>query len=161
MSTAVFRASTRGARRSGHKLSAASRQMQTVILDEFAGELAPRAVQITRAFAPHRSGRLERGLKARVRSYGGRITVDIESTARSDAGYNYLPVTRFGHRVAFIYAKRAKALRIPLATGTIFRTRVRGYRPGRDWARAAFEAVEVELDRAAERLGRAVDRRLL
>lgn len=160
-STAVFRASVRGARRSGHKISAASRGLQTVLLDELAGEVAPNAVRITRQFAPHRSGRLDRGLQSRVRSHGGRITVEILSTARSQEGYDYLPVTRFGHRVAIIRPKRAKALRIPLASGVIFRKYVRGYRPKRDWAEAAFRAAEVELDRAAERLGRAVDRRLL
>lgn len=158
---AIVRASVRGARRKGYGLRRAGRAIQTEILDEFAGNLAPEATKITRGFAPHRSGRLERGIKARVRSYGGRIILEVLSTARSDEGFDYLPVTRFGHRVPFIFPVKAKALKIPTAEGVIFRKWVRGYRPTHDWVEEAYLAMDDELDRVARDIGRAVDRRLL
>lgn len=162
---ALFRASVRGARRKGFDLSRAGRAIQRDILDEFAGNLAPRATEITRGFAPHRSGALERGIQAQVRSYGGRVTVALYSTARSDEGFDYMPVTRFGHRVAFIYPKHAKALRfIPEGRPSgkpIFRAWVRGYKPTHDWVEDALRELGQELDRAAERLSRRIDRRLL
>lgn len=162
---AVFRASVRGARRKGYQLSSAGRAVQTDLLDEFAGNLAPRATEITRGFAPHRTGRLERGIQAAVRSYGGRITVSLFSTARSDTGFDYLPVTRFGHKEAIIYPKNAKAIAfIPSGAPSgkpIFRAWVRGYHPLVDWVELAFRELEREMDAAADRLGRRIDRRLL
>lgn len=154
---AVFRASTRSARRVGHELSAAGRRIQPILIDTFAG-LSRDALRITRAYAPHRSGRLERGLKARVRSYGGRVVVEVVSEARSDTGYDYLPVTRFGHRAAFIFPVKAKALRFYVGGQLVFRRFVRGYRPTRDWVDDAFRAVEIELDRASAEIGRKIDR---
>lgn len=159
-SAVVIRASVRSARRPGHQLSATGRRVQPILLDEFA-HLAPVSTRTVRAFAPHKSGRLERGIRASVRSYGGRITLEVESTARDqETGYDYLPVTRFGHRVPIIYPVHAKALRIPLAGGVIYRKWVRGYKPARDWVADAFDALQRELDEAADRIGRAIDRSL-
>lgn len=162
---AVVRASVRGARRKGYSLARAGRRIQTEILDEFAGNLAPRATEITRGFAPHRTGRLERGIQARVRSYGGRVSVEVLSTARSDEGFDYLPVTRFGHREAIIYPthKKALAFLVPGPSGgrVIVRKSVKGYHPAVDWVELAYRAMQQEMDRAAERLGRRIDRRLL
>jgi hypothetical protein len=156
----ILRASVRGARRKGYDLRRAGRRVQSSLLDEFAGRLAPESTRTVRAYAPHRSGRLERGLQGRVRSYGGRISIEITSTARSDAGYDYLPVTRFGHRKAIITPVHARALKIQTPEGVIFRKSVRGYRPDHDWVESAFRDLEDELDRAAERIGRTIDRSL-
>jgi hypothetical protein len=161
----VMRASVRGARRKGYGLRAAGRRIQTDLLDEFAGNLAPEATKITRGFAPHASGRLERGLKARVRSYGGRISVEVISTARADDGFDYLRVTRFGHKEAIIYPVRKKAIAfIPGGAPSgkrIVRAWVRGYHPTHDWVEGAYRAMTQVLDEAAKRLGRKIDRRLL
>lgn len=156
----VFRGSVRGARRAGHGLRSGAREIQRYLLDEFAYRIAPTATRIFRNFAPHDSGRLERGLQARVRSYGGRIVIEVVSTARSDRGYDYLPVTRHGHRVAIIRPVHAKALRIPLAGGVIYRKFVRGYHPTHDWAQSAFDAMDRELEAAQARIGRVIDRAL-
>lgn len=165
---AIVRASVRGARRKGYGLRRAGRAIQTEILDEFAGNLAPEATKITRGFAPHRSGRLERGIKARVRSYGGRIILEVLSTARSDEGFDYLPVTRFGHKQAIIYPKTKKALAFriggpgaPSGGKVIVRAWVRGYKPDHDWVELAYEEMQHLMDEAAQHLARRVDRRLL
>lgn len=164
MAEAVYRASTRGARRAGYDLSTAGRKIQPLILEEFRGHLAPALTRIARNFAPHDTGRLERGLKALVTSGGGRVTVTLISTAVSDDGYPYTDVTRFGHRVDRIYPVHAKALRLPApgrGPGFIFRAWVRGYHPAADWVDTASGAWEQEMDRAEARLGRAIDTRLL
>lgn len=162
---AVIRASVRGARRKGYSLSRAGRAIQTEILDEFAGHLAPEATKVTRGFAPHRSGRLERGIRARVRSYGGRVILEILSTARSDEGFDYLDVTRFGHKQAIIFPRHAKAIAfIPSGAPSgkaIVRAWVRGYRPDHDWVELAYEEMQHLMDEAARSLARRVDRRLL
>lgn len=160
MSQAQYRLSIRGARRSGFALSRAGRAIQTVLLDEFAGTLAPHLTRIARDFAPHDKGRLERGIKAVVRSSGGRITLELLSTAVSDEGFPYTAVTRKGH--GWIRPKRAKVLawrgRGPGFTFAMF---VRPWKPGRDWVEAAEGAWEQEVDRAADRVGRQVVSRLL
>jgi hypothetical protein len=160
---ALFRGSVRGARAKGRKFSSGGRQIQQMILDEFAGRLAPDATELTRAFAPHRSGQLERALKARVRSYGGRVVIEVlaDPDPVSDEGFHYLRVTRFGHRMAIIYPKRAKALRFYLGGHVVYRAWVRGYKPDHDWVDFAFRAVEQEFNEAEKRLGRTIDRRLL
>jgi hypothetical protein len=165
---AVIRASARGARRKGYGLRRAGRAVQTEILDEFAGHLAPEATKVTRGFAPRRSGRLERNIRARVRSYGGRIILEVVSTARSDEGFDYLPVTRFGHKQAIIYPRHAKALAFrvggpgaPSGGKVIVRAWVRGYKPDHDWVELAHDAMRELMDEAARNLGRRIDRRLL
>lgn len=162
---AVIRASVRGARRKGHGLSRAGRAVQTEILDEFAGNLAPTATKATRGFAPHRSGRLERSIKARVRSYGGRIILEVLAGPRSDDGFDYLDVTRFGHKQAIIFPKRAKAIAfIPSGAPSgkaIVRAWVRGYKPDHDWVELVYEEMQHAMDDAARHLARRIDRRLL
>lgn len=163
MGKVLVRASVRGARRSGFPLNAAGRRAQGILLDQMA-RLAPDLTRIGRAYAPHDTGRLERGLKASVRSYGGRITVQLLSSAVSDEGYPYTDVTRKGHRVAWIYPKPPrKALRFywRKAGGIVYAKRVRGYRPSRDWVDPAYRAFDAEVSRAEDRIGRQIVSRLL
>jgi hypothetical protein len=152
----VFRASVRGARRAGRSITWTGRKIQTEIIRAFA-DLGLDATKIYRAFAPHASGRLERGLKAHVRSFGGRVRVEIESTAVSKAGYPYTDVTRRGHRKRWIYPVTAKALRFPINGRIGFFKRVRGYRPARDWTEPAAAAVDRKVDQVAGRIGRVID----
>jgi hypothetical protein len=158
MGEVVFRANVRGARRAGHQLHRAGRRLQTDLIHEMRG-LAVTSTRTIRAYAPHRSGRLERGLQASVLSRGGYIRVVVRSTARSPEGFAYTDVTRFGHRKRWIYPKPPrKALRFysVRAGKVIFARRVRGYRPSRDWMDPAAAAIEREASIVSERIGRRV-----
>jgi hypothetical protein len=160
MSQAQYRMSVRGARKVGFSLSRAGRGIQIVLLDEFAGNLAPTLTRIARDFAPHDSGRLERGIKAEVRSAGGRITLNLLSTAVSDTGFPYTQVTRKGHRE--IRPQRAKVLAWRgRGGGFTFATFVRAWKPDGDWVQKAEGSWEQEIDRSADRIGRQVVTRLL
>lgn len=121
------------------------------------------ALRIGRAYAPHDSGRLERGLSVAVRSYAGRITATLTSSARSDAGYAYTDVTRFGHRKAVIIPHPPRQfLRWRARSGKfVFARQVRGQHPAFDWVARAGGAIDVEIERAEDRIGRQIVSRLL
>lgn len=160
MSQAQYRLSVRGARRAGHDISRAGRSIQTVLLDEFSGTLAPHLTRIARQFAPHDTGRLERGIKAVVGSRGGRITLELISTAVSDEGFPYTRVTRKGRGP--IRPKRARVLAWQgRGGGWVFAHFVRAWKPDRDWVQSAEGAWDREVDQAANRVGRQVVSRLL
>jgi hypothetical protein len=120
------------------------------------------------AHAPHRSGRLIRGISSLV--LGGRVIVKDEAR-NPETGYDYVGVTRFGHKVARIYPKHAAAsslatgkakkgaLRIPMGGGFIFRASVAGYHPGSDWADEALPEVRSQAQVVATRLGRRIEAR--
>lgn len=144
-------------------------------------DTADDAELIFASHAPRRSGELARGMRARV---AGSLAL-VEAHAESDDGYDYVGVTRFGHRarvirpkrrpvVKHLYPTKAKAFPLPfgfrawirdfraLSTPFGFRRRVRGYRPRSDWATRA--SVRVQLHQAARRnlaqVGRGVTVRL-
>lgn len=162
-SSAIFRASVRGARRPGHSLSRAGRVIQRELLNEMSYGVGRSALRIARAYAPHDRGRLERGLSVRVRSYGGRITATLHSTARSDEGYPYTDATRFGHRKAVIRPHPPRrALRWRARSGKfVFARQVRGQRPAFDWVARAAGAIDVEIERSEDRIARQIVSRLL
>lgn len=161
MAKGIFRASVRSARKPGFRPRGAQRRMQRLILDVFAGQLAPRLTRVFRSFAPHRSGRLERGLNAKVSSRGGRIGVEVTSTgAVSDEGFPYLRITRFGHATNKIVPKRrtgAHGRPAALAFEGIVRRSTRGYHPSHDWVEDAYAAAEGALSAAQGAIARRVD----
>lgn len=160
----VYKARVRGARRAGFDLDRAGRRLQTIILDEFAGNVAPHVTRVARDFAPHDTGRLERSIKASVASRGGGVTVTLWAGALSDEGYPYLDVTRYGHVTDPIRPVHAKALKIPAfgrGPGFGFFAWVRGYHPASDWVADAAGGWEQEMTAAEHRLARAIDARLL
>lgn len=122
-----------------------------------------------------RTGRLARGIVAR--DLGG--VVQVEAHARNPlSGFDYVGVTRFGHRVARIVPRTDRgsasvvatgrsrrrgahaALRIPLGGGVIYRRSVRGFHPAQDWSERAIPQIRAEAKRSAERLGRKVASRI-
>lgn len=127
----------------------ASRSVDPIIRRELQGDLAPRLLRVSRQAAPERSSALARGLRA-VPGRGGRISVEVVSTAKSEDGYPYTGVTRFGHRKAWIEPTHKKALRTPWGP----RRRVRGYRPAGDWADTAHRLAQPHISRSADRIGR-------
>jgi hypothetical protein len=117
-------------------------------------DLGERVELVFAAFAPAQTGRLGRGV---VATRAGYVLV-VRSTARDpSSGYAYTAVTRFGHRAAWIYPRKAKALRFRIGGRTVFASRVRGYRPRSDWARDALPAIDQAAQQAAVRLGRTLE----
>ncbi len=132
-----------------------ARGPRAIVAAEFSQNLGPKMLRITRYKAPHRSGRLERGLQFRVAGKGpDGAEMRIDSTAVSDDGFPYTRVTRFGRGP--IVARRGKALAFKIGGKTIFRKRVRGYHPSRDWVYDAYTASKPELERSGFRLGQRV-----
>lgn len=120
------------------------------------------------AHAPHRSGRLIRGISSTVT--GAAVTVRAE--ARNPfTGYDYVGVTRFGHKVARIFPKhftgrslatgkaRKGALRFSIGGRVLFRASVAGYRPASDWGEDALPEVRGQAQVVATRLGRKIEAR--
>ncbi len=134
------------------------------------------AVLIFRGYAPRRSGRLRRGI--RLLSTGGAFTVRAD--ARNPAtGYDYVGVTRFGHRLRIIRPRgdraaasvvatgraraggRQAALRIVMPGGqVIYRRQVKGYRPAHDWAARAHRPIRRLAESNLVRLATTVERRI-
>lgn len=152
--------------------------------------LSNRAVFVYQAYAPSGpSGRLGRGIRAvsaqgRVASSGRFATgrqFAIVATARDRTGYDYVGVTRFGHREAFISprvdrerasvvsTRKARrdvthheglpALAIPSRKGgpPIFRHQVRGFKPTHDWAAVANQVVNRETAQVAHETARRIE----
>lgn len=144
-------------------------------------EIGEDAEVIFAAHAPKgESGRLFRGIKART--IGEDIV--IEATARDpESGYDYVGVTRFGHKVLKIYPGRvarstASAVRITshgavrqrqtfvsrgsfaLKTPWGPRAWVRGYKPATDWAEQGQSEVELLASVAMQRYANDIARRL-
>jgi hypothetical protein len=80
--------------------------------------------------------------------------IQLEAHARnSESGYDYVGVTRFGHRTARISAKNAGALAVQIGGRTIIRKSVRGYHPAGDWASGVTGEVQKLVEVAGARAG--------
>lgn len=145
-------------------------------------EVADDAELIFSAHALHgETGKLSRGITSRA--VGDAIFV--EAHAKSKAGFDYVAVTRFGHRKQWIVPthqpkserfrpKTAQAFPLPapygfrasikgfaaLQTPFGFRRRVRGFKPKRDWAAAALPEVQREAQTRLATFGRGFTARL-
>lgn len=118
-------------------------------------DLAADAELIFAAHTPSRSGRLARGVSAQ--SGPGLSAVVVARARNPESGYDYVGVSRWGHRVAFIYPKRARALRFTTRAGrVVFAKRVRGHKPATDWRDDAMPQVEERAEIVASRLGREI-----
>jgi hypothetical protein len=156
MATIPIRVRVTGTERQQRRFTAAIQ----IVDDELRNalkELGDTAELIFASYALHRTGRMARGIVSRA--FGDRVIV--EAHARNpETGYDYVGVTRFGHKVSIIRPKRAKALRIPLAGGTIFRKFSRGFHPATDWAEDALPEIETEAEAVAFRLGKTLEARI-
>lgn len=114
--------------------------------------------------APSRSGLLKSSIARVEIGRASRTTVVVGANARDpQTGFDYVPVTRFGHRVARIYPRvdRAAAtvvstrqprlmngrgfLRFSVGGEVFFRRSVRGYHPAVDWATLADPVIDAAL----------------
>ena len=147
-------------------------------------ELGRASEVVFAAFAPHKTWRLIRGISSV--SEGSVVTVKDEARNPS-SGYDYVGVTRFGHKVARIYPKHRAAahviatrkrregetvthghdefalghpaLRFTIGGRVLYRASVAGYHPASDWAEDALPEVNAEADAVASRLGRTIESR--
>jgi hypothetical protein len=156
MATARLQVETVGARRLASRMQRAAAELPAIMAEEMRGRLSPALVRAYRVFAPRRSGRLRGNIASRV----GGTTLQVESTARSDQGYPYTGVTRYGHRVKRIYPRRAKALRFVIGGRVVFASSVRGYSPTHDWAQDAHPGARREVATAGRVIGHRVAERL-
>jgi hypothetical protein len=128
---------------------------------------------IFQAHALHHTGRMGRGIKSDVVGRNVEVTV----TARDPiSGYDYVGVTRFGHRKAFIEPRPDRAQASVVSTGgrrgtvrkgnaalrfviggrVIYRRRVRGFHPSEDWAERAMPEVNANAERVMKTLGQRI-----
>lgn len=158
-------------------------------------KVANDSVLIFSSYAPRgRTGRIGRGIRAvtaQTRENTGRFgfgfSFFIIASAKNQ-GFDYVGVSRFGHRLKFIRpsiqrqpqsvistrrpklrygdttseGRRARpALRIPSRAGgkPLYRNVVRGIIKTKDWAAAAQDSVDREMDAQAVRLAHNLERR--
>lgn len=115
------------------------------------------------------TGRLSRGISARP--VGN--TIQVEAHAESH-GYDYVGVTRFGHRKEWIYPRSDRAPASVGSTrgarGTVqqgnaalafkfkgkltFRKRVKGFKPTSDWAKDALPEIQQDAEERLAAFGR-------
>lgn len=115
--------------------------------------LGPRLESVYSAVAPKRSGKLASEIRS---EFVGSDKIEIVSPVRSAEGYPYTGVTRFGHKTAWIYPRRARALAFSIGGQMRFFARVRGYHPARDWADSGYPLARGEVLAAARDLARSL-----
>lgn len=151
MAKARFKATVVGARRQADKFAQGSRMVRPVMFEEM-DRLAGKTTRIMQSVAPKRSGALSERIHPEIIGGGFVLVSDV----RSEEGYSYTGVTRFGHTTAFIYPRKAKALRFTIGGRVIFAKRVRGYHPSRDWVERGVPASEAAAAESADRVGRRI-----
>lgn len=119
--------------------------------------VAQGAVYIFRAHAPKRSGRLRKGIRAQ--QTGGAWVVRADAR-NPETGYDYVGVTRKGHRVRVIRPTQGKVLRFVIGGRVLYRTHVKGYRPATDWAERAHAPVRRLARSGVVRLSQRIERLL-
>ena len=141
-------------------------------------EVAHRAEVVYAAHAPHATGRLGRGIK--TVPFGGQFLV-IAEAKNPTSGYDYVAVTRFGHKQARIYPRADRRKASVVATGNkrrkgggaalafrvggvggvggkmIFRRSVKGFHPTSDWATDAGPEINQESELVARELGHRIE----
>jgi hypothetical protein len=157
MANMKFKAKAYGAAGAARRLASSSQWLDQE-LDRTIENLGSDAEIIFAAHALKKTGRMARGVRANFVGHMSEVTVEAVDP---ESGYDYVGVTRKGHRTLKIFPKKAEALRIPLAGGgVIFRSSVRGFHPVRDWAEMALPDVLRAADVAVSGLIQRIEARL-
>lgn len=136
-------------------------------------ELGRHSEVIFGAHAPHKSGRLIRGIASIV--LGGKVIVKDEAR-NPTSGYDYVGVTRFGHgkivpknrqfgATVLATGKRRgytpghAALRFMVGGRVVYAAYINEWRPASDWATDALPEVAAEAQAVATRLGHTIESR--
>lgn len=117
-----------------------------------------------RAYAPVDTGELKGSIKSTLFFRGNVVRLTVRANAKRQ-GFDYLDVTRYGHRSLAIVPRRRRGLTIhghrTSVTGdgpSVVRAHATGSRPASDWVQDAYRAVGLELDDAEHRLARGITR---
>lgn len=143
------------------------------------------AIRVYRSHAPVKTGNLRAGIGVieSTRGQSATVGVDLNATARRPTSvsgparpYDYVGVTRFGHKVARIYPKQLRPEASVVATKRkrltgrsgklafmaggqlLFRGSVRGYHPATDWVQDAEPEVLLEAQRVSRNFARSIDK---
>lgn len=126
------------------------------MMRELDRELPP----IFKRAAPKDTRALARSIDSKLLFRGSAIKLSVTADARR-RGFNYLPVTRYGHLVPFITARRGK---LTVFVGgrrsrgkMILRPKVRGYRPNVDWVEIGTALARPVIVHAERELSRHID----
>jgi hypothetical protein len=124
------------------------------------------------AHARHASGRMARGVKAHTR---GQVVEVVVFARNPIGGYDYVGVTRFGHKTEFITPRadrhvayvidtkrkrqrgRRATLRFVIGGRVFYRQKVKAFHPDHDWAEDAMPQVRDSADRAMQRIKRKIE----
>lgn len=131
---------------------------------------------IFREHAPVRSGRLARGIRATA--LGNQVVVTAVAVDPK-TGFDYVAVTRFGHRKAVIvpvnrkgqarksrtvrrvrgrFAKRAAGMLVFTSRGRLWRLgSVRGFKPRGDWVDKAWPEIKIVTDAEMEKIKQEIE----
>ncbi len=170
MSRLRAKVNTKGAER---RFEQTARDLQSE-LNEIVKEVGEDAELIFAAHALRDTGRMSRGVRSTPQGSTALVQVHAEDPK---TGFDYVAVTRFGHRVDRIHPKHAPrdgrylapipgvgprwvrkraALRTPFG----YRASVRGFKPKGDWADRARPQIEQNASQMLTRFGGRVTARL-
>lgn len=171
MATAKFPAEAGAATRLGRRWFRAAGELEREV-ENAKRDLGNQAEPIFAQHALRLTGRLARGIHAVQEG----DTIAVTAEARDpETGFDYLRVTRFGHRKARIRPTRRKspasvistrggratgraaALRLMIGGRVVYRRTVPGFRPKSDWAERAMPQIRQRAAHVATRLGRRVE----
>lgn len=146
-------------------------------LPKFARNVGTDATLILETYAPIRSGRLKHGIRATP--IGPQVVVSA-TAVDPRSGYDYVAVTRFGHRKRFIVpvtksgkARKSRTVKRNVAgqftargeASLMFTSRdriwmlprVRGFRPRGDWVDRAWPEIKDAADGEMQKMGHEIE----
>jgi hypothetical protein len=152
---------SRQAREVARKYSNAGRDLRRIIETDYLTDTREDLREIFRGFAPYDEEdrdtfHMAETIEARVR--GTRIEVEV-SAISPESGFDYLDVTRFGHR-GRLYPDKGTFLRWKSGGRVHYARSTAGHHPAVDWVDAALPAAQRAADRSADRIGRKIMVRL-
>jgi hypothetical protein len=130
---------TVNARNAMGRFSRAEHVLDDIMREEIEDEFADEAENVLREHAPFLVGNLHKGIRARLTE-----AIGFDVTARAERNdFDYVRVTRFGHRKAVIRPKTATALRFySRYLGRPVRVKqVKGHKPASDWVEDAHPPI--------------------
>lgn len=132
-------------------------------------ELAREGELIMKNAAPERSGRLRDDIRVITEQgravvgnrgrFGTGISLAIVADPVSPKGFHYVGVSRFGHDVRYISARRGKYMKLPAGGGYGPRLlrEVSGSNPDRDWAALGVRIIQNQAKTKTNEIGRRLE----
>lgn len=144
-------------------------RLDTTVLPLVRRRVAQDAVEKFRRSAPHASRRLQNAIHAE--ELGG--TTEVRANPVSEDGYEYIGVTRWGHKLRVIRPIHARsftsevngtksrtAMRYTSRGQILYRAEVRGYHPHSDWVDRPITDINANAKQVLASVGRGLFARL-